>query len=148
MAITKEIQGDLFELAEDGMFDAIAHGCNCFHTMGSGIAKTVAEKYPEALQADKDQTLRGDETKLGTYSSVKVNNFTIINAYTQYHMGRNGKYKFIQQAFKRINKDFAGKVVGIPLIGCGIAGLKWDAVKEIINTVTPDVDIIVVHYSK
>lgn len=148
MPITKEMQGDLFELAEDGMFDAIAHGCNCFHTMGSGIAKTVAEKYPAALQADKEQTFKGDHTKLGSYSSMNVGKFTIINAYTQYYMGRKGLYWAIKEAFDKINKNFSGKVVGIPLIGCGIAGLQWDTVKEIINDTTPDVEIVVVHYNK
>ena len=34
----KEIEGNLISLALAGNFDVIAHGCNCFCTMQSGIA--------------------------------------------------------------------------------------------------------------
>lgn len=34
-------QGDLIERAENGDFDVIIQGCNCFHTMGAGIAKSI-----------------------------------------------------------------------------------------------------------
>ena len=34
----KYIKGDLIKLAQKGKFDIIAHGCNCFCTMGAGIA--------------------------------------------------------------------------------------------------------------
>jgi len=32
----KTIQGNLIHLAQDGEFDLIVHGCNCFCTMGAG----------------------------------------------------------------------------------------------------------------
>lgn len=32
----KYIIGDLLKLADDGQFDVIVHGCNCFNTMGAG----------------------------------------------------------------------------------------------------------------
>ncbi len=32
------INGDLIDLAKNGNFDVIIHGCNCFRTMGVGIA--------------------------------------------------------------------------------------------------------------
>ena len=61
----KMIQGDLIALAKEGNFDVIAHGCNCFCTMGSGIAPLMAkafgvDKYP--LEAPKQ---KGDRNKLG-----------------------------------------------------------------------------------
>jgi O-acetyl-ADP-ribose deacetylase (regulator of RNase III) len=34
----KEIEGDLIDLAKRGHFDVVTHGCNCFCTMGAGIA--------------------------------------------------------------------------------------------------------------
>mgnify|MGYP001795501660 FL=1 len=37
----KTIKGDLVKLAIKGEFDLIIHGCNCFCTMGAGIAKTI-----------------------------------------------------------------------------------------------------------
>ena len=35
--------GDLIEMAVCGDFNLIAHGCNCFCTMGAGIAKGIRE---------------------------------------------------------------------------------------------------------
>ena len=37
----KIIKGDLIKLALQGEFDVIVHGCNCFCTMGAGIAKSI-----------------------------------------------------------------------------------------------------------
>ena len=31
--------GNLLQLADDGVFDVIVHGCNCFNEMGAGISK-------------------------------------------------------------------------------------------------------------
>ena len=32
------VKGDLIKSAKEGQFDVIIHGCNCFNTMGAGIA--------------------------------------------------------------------------------------------------------------
>ena len=39
--------------AKNGEFDVIIQGCNCFHTMGAGIAKYIKQDFPEAFAADK-----------------------------------------------------------------------------------------------
>jgi O-acetyl-ADP-ribose deacetylase (regulator of RNase III) len=123
----------LIKLAEEGHFDVIVHGCNCFNNMGAGIARTIAEKFPQAYEADK-RTIRGDKSKLGTFSSAlcttktnPVSLFTIINAYTQYSPAY-GKDVFEYDAFKTILKTLSeleemfNTRIGFPLIGCGLAG--------------------------
>ena len=55
----KFVTGDLLDKAENGDYDIIVHGCNCFCVMGSGIAAQIRERYPEAAEIDK-QTLRGN----------------------------------------------------------------------------------------
>lgn len=130
----KHIKGDLLALAERGIFDMIVHGCNCKNTMGSGIAKQIKDKYPEAYKADhrySEQTIgRGYEyTKLGNFSRAKIyssTNFTIVNAYTQYDYLPRGQDHFEYASFAVIlqklahywgNYDF-----GFPYIGMGLAG--------------------------
>ena len=82
------IKGDLIQLALNGEFDVIVHGCNCFHAMGAGIARAIAAEFPDALEADK-QTDLGSRSKLGTISSVQITRgtteFVLVNAYTQFH---------------------------------------------------------------
>jgi len=35
------VDGDLVQMAKEGKFDVIAHGCNCFCAMGAGIAPQI-----------------------------------------------------------------------------------------------------------
>lgn len=143
----KTIQGNLLQLAEAGEFDVIVQGCNCFCTMGSGLAKTIHDQYPQAYFADLETT-RGDVKKLGTYTSADAESFIIVNAYTQfeYNSIRDKKDVFKYEAFKsvleKLAKDFAGFRIGFPLIGCGLAGGDKDKVvamlEEFSNTVAVD----------
>lgn len=120
----KIIKGNLLTLAEQGEFDAIVHGCNCFNMMGAGIAREIRTKYPEAYEVDC-QTIAGDKDKLGTFTAHVTDKFTIINAYTQYGIG-SGEDVFEYDAFQRVLdnlRNFSTTIrYGFPLIGCGLAG--------------------------
>lgn len=134
-------KGNLIKTALEnpGTIDVIVHGCNCFCTMGSGFAKQVVEFFPEAYEADK-MTKSGDKRKLGTYSFYKysIDNkpLTIVNAYTQYNYGRDGclfNYSSFEKLVKQFNEDFKGLTVGMPWIGCGLAGGDKSKVLEILQ---------------
>ena len=142
-----KIKGDLIELAKQGIFDAIVHGCNCYCTMGAGIAKHIKNEFPDAYIADK-KTIPGDGGKLGLYTSANIGNLTVINAYTQfgYGAGLQVNYDAIKDVFIAINNDFSGKRIGIPKIGCGLAGGNWDIVEKIINSVTDSCEITLVEF--
>ena len=152
--ITETIGGDLLKLALEGEFDVIVHGANCFNTMNAGIAAKIKKVFPEAYFADS-ATKKGDINKLGTISvaDVRLLNKTIqvVNAYTQYDYRRkpgkvNLDYDALRSCFVEINLRFRGKKIGIPKIGAGLAGGNWEVISEIINEVTPDVDITLVTY--
>ena len=147
--LQNEIYGDLIQLALDGQFDTIIHGCNCFCSMGAGIARTIREIFPEAYLADQ-ATTSGDKEKLGTYTSALSKGITIINAYTQYDCTgyRPVDYSAIKRVFIALNRDLSpDKMVGIPLIGAGLAGGDWSIICNIITEVTPDLPLTLVHYS-
>lgn len=144
--IMRTVKGDLLKLFKDGRYDIIVHGCNCFNTMGAGIAKQIKQQFPKAFIEDC-KTKKGDLNKLGTYTFSD----NVVNAYTQYEYGRgktNVDYNAIKKVFTKINEDFKGKKVGIPKIGAGLAGGDWDTIKKIINKVTPNIEIEVVQYEK
>lgn len=152
MPIVGTMKGDLVEFFKKGEFDAIAHGCNCFHTMGAGIAKQIAKEFPRALDVDQNTTGYGDFKKLGGYSSVITEFGTIYNAYTQLYPGREDEdrlYVAIQDAFTWINKDNGnGLVLGIPKIGAGLAGGNWGTIEGIIDRVSTKLSIVVVEFQK
>ena len=151
--INQTVQGDLIVEAKKLKYDVIVHGCNCHNTMGSGIAKAIKQVFPEMYEADC-KTIAGDKSKLGTYSSadisLKVGRPCVgINAYTQFDFGRtkiNVDYQAVEAVFAKLNKDFSGKKIGIPKIGAGLAGGDWATISEIINSVTPDIDIELVEF--
>ena len=133
------VRGDLLALANAGDFDVIIHGCNCQNTMGAGIAKSIKKHFPAAYDADL-ATEKGSRDKLGTYSSATVycdgRALTIVNAYTQFNWrgrGIKADYDAIRSVFAAIKSDFAGKRIGYPLIGAGLAGGDWDVISEIIT---------------
>ena len=164
----KTIKGDLIKLAEEGKFDVIIHGCNCFHAMGGGIAKQLADKYPEVEEADK-QSEFGDPEKLGSYSVASIfgtdyiHKFIVINAYTQYSFSL-GKDVFEYDSFEKFLNDFKVEIliypnwespknkiqVGFPMIGAGLAGGDWSRISKMIEKFSEDVasyaDVTVVEY--
>lgn len=149
----KTISGDLISLAKADHFDVIVHGCNCFCTMGAGIAKAIRAEFPEAYEADK-QTAKGDRDKLGTYSSATITvngrQLTIVNAYTQFdYRGRGVKadYDAVAACFAAISRDFADQRIGLPKIGAGLAGGDWNHIAEIIDRECSNIDITMVEFA-
>ena len=125
------VKGNLIDLAEDGEFNVIVHGCNCHNTMGSGIAREIRERYPEAYEVDCE-TPAGARDKLGRYTVAANDDFVIINAYTQYDFMPRGKDHFEYEAFQQILDELAERAeesadtiplsFGFPYIGMGLAG--------------------------
>lgn len=159
MGSYKEIEGDLLELFEQGHFDAIGHGANCFCRMKSGIAGQISKKYPEAVQQD-NQTVPGDLSKLGNFTKAFYTDKDkfIFNLYTQYRYGREPNvlyvsYEAIRESMIAMREYLVQYTwntprVGFPLIGCGLANGDWDIVSKIIKEVWNDCDVTIVHYNQ
>jgi O-acetyl-ADP-ribose deacetylase (regulator of RNase III) len=131
----KIVTGNLIQMAKDSKFDVIVHGCNCFNTMGGGIARVIRETWPIVYEADC-KTIRGDKKKLGTIDPVLLNNNVyVVNAYTQYYYGRGLQvsYDAIRSCFSEIKNAFNDLKIGYPLIGAGLAGGDWNIISKIIN---------------
>ena len=135
----KTVKGNLLDLANEGHFDVIIHGANCFCTMNSGIAKQIRVFYPEAYKTDC-ATLTGDISKLGSLSIAEAVTGTeqlyIVNAYTQYKYGTDRahvNYSAVRKAMSRIKVLFHDKRIGYPKIGAGLAGGDWEVISQIID---------------
>ena len=134
----KHTRGNLLDLAERGDFDVIVQGCNCFNTMGGGIAREIRERYPNVASVDME-TVRGDYNKLGNWTECdagKKNRFTVINAYTQYNMS-TGEDVFEYTAFalicQKLIHAYGDKRIGLPYIGMGLAGGDKDVIMRMIE---------------
>jgi O-acetyl-ADP-ribose deacetylase (regulator of RNase III) len=137
----KHTQGNLIDLAEGGYFDVIVQGCNCFNTMGGGIAREIRGRYPSAAAVDAD-TQRGDIMKLGNWTEVTIDapteghQFIIVNAYTQFKMS-TGEDVFEYDAFgcviRKLIRSFPARRIGLPYIGMGLAGGDPDIIMAYIE---------------
>lgn len=140
----KYTSGDLIYLAKMGMFDIIVHGCNCFNSMGSGIAATIRKEFPEAYSVDL-ATKPGDRNKLGTYTSATVDGLMIVNAYTQYSFSRNDfgdlfEYESFIKILDTLAEKYPTSSFGLPKIGCGLAHGDEEAIMKILEDFSAKVE--------
>ena len=140
------IQSDILTGLDADEKTLILHGCNCHHTMGAGIAKYLRIKFPQIYIADIQQTVKGDVTKLGTYSTAIISpTLHILNCYSQFNWsGRTPvDYAAIESCFKLIAQEYKGWSIRMPKIGCGLAGGDWDIVEQLVAYYFIDFDVTV-----
>lgn len=118
--------------------------------MGSGIAKSIRERYPEAYQADCN-TRKGDLSKLGTYSRAKTGDGRfVVNMYNQGTYGRSGeRYTSYDAVIKNLEtlreslliaKD--KYIIGFPCRMCSVlGGADWDIIKLMIKKTFDNTDL-------
>jgi O-acetyl-ADP-ribose deacetylase (regulator of RNase III) len=167
-----EVQGNIIKLALAKKFDVIAHGCNCLSTMGAGLAPQMAKVFGcdrfemelwgpsiEKLGCIDYQTFVLGEHAIWSLDDAKNNRdepeLIVVNAYTQYTYGydkKSGTAPFDYEAFalcmRKMNKVFAGKHIGLPMIGAGLAGGNWNRIRHIIETELRDCEVTIVEYNE
>jgi len=165
----REIEGNLITLAQQGKFQVITHGCNCWNLMGAGIAPQMAAAFGCDKFPMEDQKYRGDYNKLGQID-YQINTYTggtsehdffefdlaVVNSYSQYGFGLNHQggterpldYDALRMCLRKINFIFKGKHVGLPQIGAGLAGGDWNTIKQIMQEELKNCKVTVVIYKK
>ena len=134
----KIIKGDMVASYKNNELDAYAHQCNCFCRMGRGIAPLLAKANPDVRKVD-NETVEGDKGKLGDFSVAETKGFPLLfNIYGQYHWSkykvapnRNTDYEALQEGLWKVKKHLTNtdkNTLGLPLIGCGLAGGDWEGV--------------------
>ena len=141
-----EVNGDLITGLK---YDIFCHQTNCMGVMGAGIAKQIAEAYPEAKKADQEyhraimDSTGAAEDMLGTIITVKTHdNRLCVNMYGQVGFGWARTCKTDYGALRKCMEALEMKlseydesyVVGFPYgIGCGLGGGDWKVVRSIIE---------------
>jgi O-acetyl-ADP-ribose deacetylase (regulator of RNase III) len=146
----------------------VVQGCNCQGVMGSGLAKSIKDRWPSVFEAyqlryRKGGLFLGDVVAVGgsSFQSDPLihrhltavgadlpGRLIVANAMTQYFYGREpgvvyADYSAIFAAFARIRllAEATGLPVHIPLIGCGLAKGEWAQVSPRIQEgLGPEVD--------
>ncbi len=135
------VNGDLLEA--DVQY--ICHQVNCQGKMGSGIAKSIRNKWPDVYEMYMkwytDCTWR-NKSMLGKCHSVPFDdNRTVINMAAQNYYGSDGKRYTSYDAFYNCLEQIRDKIpngskIGFPHgIGCGFGGASWNIIKTMIEEV-------------
>ncbi len=152
----KVVRGDMVLSYKNNELDAYAHQANCFCRMGRGIAPLLAEANPDVRKVD-NETLTGCKDKLGDFSVAETKGFPLLfNVYGQYHWrkykeapNRNTNYEALREGLIKVKEwlEFDNtypKTLGLPLIGCGLAGGDWEGVVlPMIRAIFKDSSVVV-----
>jgi O-acetyl-ADP-ribose deacetylase (regulator of RNase III) len=147
----KIVKGDLIQMALNGEFEAIAHGCNCFCTMGAGIALSMKKTFGCDEYNLEDSKFSGSYLKMGNiqYKTFFVKNgvistegtpLKVYNIYTQYAPGVSlppydipFDYDAFRLCIRKLLYTNKKSKIGLPWIGCGLGKAEKSKVKEIIE---------------
>lgn len=148
----KYVKGNLLDAFANGDVNIIAHQCNCFNTMASGIAPQIARRWPTVREAD-DATLPGDKSKLGTFTNAWIEDGVVFNLYGQFYYGRSKTgdtdYVALGTALnamrKWIDNHYIADIplIGFPKIGCGLGGGDWLVVSAMIEVVFDGMSVVI-----
>ena len=145
----KIIEGDLFKQVLDGEYDVVGHGTNCQCTAPYGGIAAIFEKLFTISDMEGENIMyRGKYNKMASVGMKKVyfhevtnqmiqqvdyntsliqqmyRPLVIANCYTQYNPGPDLDVIALIMCLKKLNFYCKSEnlKLGIPLIGCGIAG--------------------------
>ena len=124
-------EGDLFKQTD---LDALAHGCNMQGVMGAGIAKTFRQKYPDMYEQYRLRCKLNlpDRNSEMVFPWKTLSGLYIFNLFTQVEPGPNASIHLVDNAFREMFRQASClgiTSIGMPMIGCGIGGLRWDDVE-------------------
>ena len=127
----------------------ICHQVNCMGAMRSGVAKAIREKWPAVYKTYLLGLKLKSET-LGTISVTDVDkNKHVVNMYSQYEYGYDGKRYTSYDAFCSCLEEIKAfaiyndiKSIAFPYnIGCCRGGANWNVIYAMIESVLSDTEL-------
>lgn len=131
--------GDLFTTD----LEVIGHGVNTVGVMGAGVAKRVRDDFPKTYRIYKSDCKMGYLTPGLALPGVKEDGKFIINIASQELPGANATYAYLAQGVEAaviMLKATGRDSMALPQIGCGIGGLEWYKVEQILIALEKDYD--------
>ena len=150
----EEITGDLFREAQGRV---LAHCISADFALGAGIAVKFKEMgVKEALQnAFPDYAKKWAQ---GECIVTHIHSDVTCNLVTKRYCYEKPTYENLQSALDSMKEFLERELeykktlqVGMPLIGCGIDGLEWNRVSQMVKDTFSDLeglDVLVVKYEK
>ena len=131
--------------------EALVNTVNCVGVMGRGIALQFRKAFPDNFKAYKSVC---DKKQLhpGIMFVYDLNRFQnpryVINFPTKRHWKGKSKIDDIKSGLEALVQEVSNRnirSIAIPPLGCGLGGLDWNLIKQIIEkvfTALPDVHVL------
>lgn len=126
----KFTQGDIFESKSQTIVATV----NCVGIMGKGLAKEFRLRFPDMYQ-DYVRACKKGELQSGRLLYYKDLQHSIICFPTKDNWKGPSKYEFIEAGLKTFvekYKEWGITSIAFPPLGCGLGGLDWKKVRELI----------------
>ncbi len=127
-------RGDMF--AAD--VEALVNTVNTVGVMGKGVALQFSRAFPEIVKPYQAACETGDlsigkvfTTKLGLLEGPKY----VINFPTKKHWNGDSKLEYVDAGLRALVDEIRRlgiKSIALPPLGCGLGGLLWDDVRQLI----------------
>jgi O-acetyl-ADP-ribose deacetylase (regulator of RNase III) len=126
------IQGDLFASKAQTLVNPV----NCRGNMGKGLAKAFRERWPSMFR-DYRQACQAGKIRPGVPLLFREDKLQILNFPTKDDWKEPSTYDMVEaglQAIRENNGLWGITSLAIPALGCGLGGLEWPRVRQLMVT--------------
>lgn len=136
------VKGDLFR---DDSLDAIAHGVNCAGAMGKGIALEFRKRWPAMYEQYKKLCSSG-RLSPGDVFTWDTDRIVVFNLATQRSWtvpaSLGAVWRSVSEMVRIATNERQIERIGIPRIGSGLGELPWEEVKNVLEEVASDTQVV------
>jgi O-acetyl-ADP-ribose deacetylase (regulator of RNase III) len=138
------VKGDIFKSPAQ----VITNTVNCVGVMGKGVALEFKNRYPQMFNDYKAKCDQG-HVKPGQPYLWEDNSTQILNFPTKRDWRDNSLLQDIEDGLKYLAGSYERmglQSIAMPALGCGLGGLKWSEVQQLILKhlgSIPDLDVYV-----
>ena len=123
--------GDIFQ----SNAQVITNTINCVGVMGKGLALAYKKKYPAMFSDYKARCDKG-EVNPGQPYLWEDDKTQILNFPTKRHWKQDSLLSDVEEGLKYLAENYTQMGISslaLPPLGCGLGGLNWSDVKNLIN---------------
>lgn len=127
--------------------EALVNAVNTVGVMGAGIARQFKEQFPDMF-IEYERACKANEVTLGKMHVVQVvaNDAEkyVINFPTLEHWSDSSTLADIEAGLAdlvRVVEELEIESIAIPPLGCGLGGLKWNDVRQLIEDAFQDTSV-------
>jgi len=113
----------------------ITNTINCVGVMGKGLALAYKNKFPE-MYNDYKQKCNEGQVKAGQPYLWENDQVQVLNFPTKRHWKQASLLEDVEEGLKYLASNYSDmgiSSIALPPLGCGLGGLNWADVKNLIN---------------